>query len=392
MGQHQPKLYKRTSTGATQTWWLELEGDRYRTHSGQLEGAITTSAWTQAKPKNVGRSNETSGEEQAAAEVASAYELKGKKGYLETPGKAQASTRFQCMLAKPYYPENKETPEAYARRMAKVFDANDDVVGAPHYGQPKLDGIRCIANAKGLWSRENNRIIAVPHVEGALKEFFADHPSYILDGELYNHQLKYNFNKIVSMVKKQKPSSEDLELSAQMVQYHIYDGMGVDQGEAFSLRYLGRVIPEVPWSDTLRAVGAHAVRNRQDFDALYESFLEEGYEGGMLRKDVPYETKRTFSLLKRKEKMDQEFVIIRFEEGVGNAAGIAKIAHMEIVIGGKKDSFKADICGTEEECELYLKHASKYVGKQATIEFQNFTPDGKPRFPKLKVAHLTKRW
>lgn len=49
------KLYKRTSTGATQVWWQEIENDKYRTHSGQDGGAIVVSEWTTAKPKNEGK-------------------------------------------------------------------------------------------------------------------------------------------------------------------------------------------------------------------------------------------------------------------------------------------------------------------------------------------------
>ena len=75
------KLYKRNVNGSTQVWWQEQDGGRYRTHSGQLDGKITVSEWTQATPKNVGRANETSSEEQAQVEIEAAYVLKRKKGY-----------------------------------------------------------------------------------------------------------------------------------------------------------------------------------------------------------------------------------------------------------------------------------------------------------------------
>lgn len=386
-------LYKRTTTGATQTWWIEQEGDRYRMHSGQLGGAITVSAWTTAKPKNVGRANETTGEQQASAEVDSAYELKRKKGYLDTPDEAQASDRFQCMLAEHFNQKPKEADATYRKRMAKVF-AEDGRVVAPGnavYLQPKLDGIRCIANAKGLWSRTNARIVSVPHIFEALRPIFVKYPGILLDGELYNHDFKYNFNQISSLVTKTKPEPGDLLETAALVQYWVYDSISGYREAPFSARFdidrfEGLIEHPLVWVPTFEA------HHRLEIDGLYESFLAEGYEGAMVRLDVPYENKRTYSLLKRKEKMDAEFKIKSFEEGDGNAAGMAKIAHMHIVINGKPDTFKADICGTREECREYLARRMEFVGKEATIEFQNYTPDGKPRFPKLKVAHLKERW
>jgi DNA ligase-1 len=390
-------LYKETSTGAIQKWWMEQDGAKYRSHSGQIEGKITTSAWTDAKPKNVGRSNATTGEQQASSEVDSEYELKRKKGYRDSPQSAKESERFQCMLAEHYNQKAKEADASYAKRMAKIFAADGQVLGDALYVQPKLDGIRCIANKNGLWSREGNPILAVPHIFEMISPIFKSRPDVILDGELYNHELKYDFNKIVSLVKKQKPSADDLLLSSAMVQYWVYDCLIENRQANFFERYdqlirMQHVVVDNHIRDAFVRVLTYPAFFREDVDAFYDVFLEEGYEGGMVRKNVPYENKRTYSLLKRKEKLDAEFKIISFEEGVGNAAGMAKIAHMEIVIGGKKDTFKADVCGTREECRLYLEHATKYEGKQATIEFQNYTPDGKPRFPKLKVAHLTKRW
>jgi len=390
-------LYKETSTGAIQKWWMEQDGAKYRSHSGQIEGKITTSEWTIAQPKNVGRSNATTGEQQASAEIDSEYELKVKKGYRATPTEAKESERFQCMLAEHYNQKAKEPDASYAKRMAKIFTPDGRVIGDALYLQPKLDGIRCIANKDGLWSREGNPILAVPHVFESIKHIFKARPSIILDGELYNHELKYDFNKIVSLVKKQKPTVEDLKLSAEMVQYWVYDCLIEDRQANFMKRYEQLILMEnvVTGTRSRKAfvrVVTYPAFFREEVDGFYEVFLEEGYEGGMVRRNVPYENKRTQALLKRKEKLDAEFKIIAFEEGVGNASGMAKIAHMEIIIDGKRDAFKADICGTREECREYLKHASKYEGKEATIEFQNYTPDGKPRFPKLKVAHLTKRW
>lgn len=370
---HHEKLYKRTATGAVQVWWQERVGERYRTHSGQVDGQIVTSEWTVAKPKNVGRSNETSPEDQAKAEVASNYTRKKKDGYNETVEAAKDSVRFSPMLAKDF--------DDYA---AKI----DWRAGV--WCQPKLDGIRCIANSQGLWSRKGDRIVSCPHIEEALAPFFETMPDLILDGELYNHKLKDNFNEITSLVKTLKPSDEHLKETRRVVQYHIYDS---PSQEGYSDR-AGRFI------DIVEAVGFPLVQvptvvcgaGRSDLDHFYEVWLDEGYEGQMIRLPGPYEMKRSRLLLKRKEFVDSEFEVLDILEGEGNASGGAKIAWLRLDTN-PNEKFKADVVGTKAERVEILKNKHKLIGKMATVKyFKQRTPAGKPRFGKIKLIHETEKW
>ena len=60
-----PLLYKQDSKGKIRTYCIEIEGADYRMVTGLLDGKQIRTKWTTAKPKNVGRSNATSAEEQA---------------------------------------------------------------------------------------------------------------------------------------------------------------------------------------------------------------------------------------------------------------------------------------------------------------------------------------
>jgi DNA ligase-1 len=371
---HYKKLYKRTATGAVQVWWQELEGGRYRTHSGQVDGQIVTSEWTQAKPKNVGRSNETSAEDQATSEVESNYTRKRKDGYSDSVSAAKDSNRFSPMLA-------------------KDFDDYKDKLDLSKAGglwcQPKLDGIRCIANAQGLWSRKGDRIVSCPHIEGVLMPFFAAMPDLMLDGELYNHNLKDNFNEITSLVKKLKPTDEHFAKTAEIVQYHVYDSPSPDD---YAER-VGRII------DLIEDVGlplVHVptkwVQGVELLDRWYEEWLDAGYEGQMIRLPGPYETKRSKLLLKRKEFVDSEFVVLDILEGVGNASGGAKVAWLQLDTDPTK-KFKADVVGTKAERVQILTNRHKLIGKMATVKyFKQRTPAGIPRFGKIKLIHEAEKW
>jgi DNA ligase-1 len=370
------KLYKRTATGATQVWWMETGGARYRTHSGQLNGKITTTEWTVTKGKNIGRSNETTPEVQAHLEVEAAYTLKRKGGYRDTPDDAQSDVSFKPMLAKKY--------EDYADDVRTELKRGGIV-----YSQPKLDGIRCIGTPDGLFSRQGNRIVAVPHIEDSVRLVLSRNPGVILDGELYNHELKADFNTIVSLVKKQKPTEKDLLNSKAMIQYHVYDISGSTRGEhPFAKRY--EFVEDINMMGAyLHAVPTHNILDEGTLDAFYEEYIEHGYEGQMIRLHGPYEQKRSKLLLKRKEFMDDEYEVVDIQEGDGNASGMAKRAVLSL---GDGRQFKADIVGERNRLREILAVKNRLIGKQATIEFFRLTPDGVPRFPKLKIIHLEGRW
>ena len=101
----------------------------------------------------------------------------------------------------------------------------------PLYVQPKLDGVRCLIQREGddlgfrvvAYSRTGKEWLNIEHILNELAPFFMEHPNVILDGELYNHDLKNDFEKIISLVRKTKPTEQDRVESAEMVQFHCYD-------------------------------------------------------------------------------------------------------------------------------------------------------------------------
>ena len=107
--------------------------------------------------------------------------------------------------------------------LAHKFDEKRVDFNQPTYIQPKLDGVRCLFTKDGAFSRAGNQFMNVEHIEYDLKPVFNRYPNLILDGELYNHGLKDDFNKIISLVKKKKPTKDDRIEAEQLVQYHMYD-------------------------------------------------------------------------------------------------------------------------------------------------------------------------
>lgn len=358
-----PTLYKRTSTGAIQIWKREVDGSRYRTISGQIDGKQVTSAWTECIAKNVGRSNEVSAEEQAHREVEADYTKKlAQGGYHESVDAIDEAKFFKPMLAKDYtkYPIT-------------------NFKGKRIYSQPKLDGVRCIVTKDGMWSRTGKPIPGAPHIHEELTArcVFEDNPDFVFDGELYADKFSDDFNEIIRLVKKQSDDKERRAKSAEHIQYHIYDFWSPTAlfGERFEM---GCAILGHYSLPSIVLVQTDIVADEDHLNALYASYMANGYEGQMVRHDAKYKNSRSGDLLKRKEFQDQEYKIVSINEGIGNRAGMAGSITYEL---GDGRTFDSGIKGSFAFATQLLKERDLYPGGQGTVRFQNLTPDGIPRFP-----------
>lgn len=351
------KIYKADVSGNTRVWEAEVgEGEWdgcWRTHYGVLGGEIITTEWTQVESK----SQSTIGAQAlfyAKAEMSKKLRIDYKLSIDDID-----ELRFSLikpMLAGKYVGWQK-----------------------PCFAQPKLDGIRCLANVNGLWTRTNKQIISTPHIEAELKAFFEEYPTVVLDGELYNQELHDNFNKIISLARKTKPEFGDLEESAQLIEYWIYDMFDQESPHiVFENRwnFLRMKLFEKYNFDKILATPTKFIQTEDELDLYNQELLMEGFEGQMVRHNTRYEQKRTNNLLKRKEYVDEEFILLNILEGAGQWSGYAKIAVCSFSDGR---IFRAGISGSQEFCQQLLEEKDKY--NSVTVKYQALTPDGIPRFP-----------
>lgn len=366
---HAYRLYKIDSNGNTRVWWMEYDDEKYRTHAGIEGGKIVVSGWKYPTAKNVGRANETTIKEQVLFEVCAEYQKKEFQGkYHTSVGESIyfGAKFFECMLADKYD----------AKRHNKF----------PYYSQPKLDGVRCLVSKDGMQSRNGKPIVSAPHIREALDPFFQQHPSVVLDGELYNHDLKNDFEKIISLVRKTKPTAEDLQESKELVQYWVYDAI-MDGSFLDRIEFLNETFDD--WYESIEIVPTLMVENEQAINERLDFYLEAGYEGQMLRvPDSPYEGKHSKFLIKHKEFEDEEFEIVSIEEGKGNWAGAAKRIEIRLKDGTTQFS---GVRGSLDMLEDLLYNANDYIGTDVTVRYQNKTEDNKLRFPVVVAFWKGKR-
>ena len=351
-------LYKRDSKGKIRIWTVEVGYNNedvagIRSVSGLVDGEKITSVWNMSKAKNVGRANATTAKGQAKFEAQAQWTKKADKEYFANEKDVDSYELFKPMLAHDFT----KTPVESG------------------YTQPKLDGIRCVVDKNGMHTRGGKPINSCPHIWESVKHIIKDNPNVVLDGELYNHELKADFQKIISLVRKVKCRPEEIAESAELVEYHIYDMFDhSDEDMVFTDR--SQWLADNVAGNKIVLVKTTKCNNTAKIDKMYGTYTQAGFEGQMVRQNNKYECKRSKGLLKRKEFITDEFDVVGVEEGQGAWTGYAKKFTLKLPDGR---TFSSGVRGSQAQLKALLE--AKQKPNWATCRFFELSNDGVPRFP-----------
>jgi len=260
--------------------------------------------------------------------------------------------------------------------------------------QPKLDGVRCLIQAEQVnhfsrpieyevkaYSRTGKQWLNIDHILQSLKPFFEANPFVILDGELYNHALRDDFEKIISCVRKQKPTAIDIAESRRLVQFHCYDI--VDETLTFENRY--KFVHDNlrdPSIYGVRTVKTQAVSTESLSKVVHQQNLDAGYEGSILRTNDTYQCKRSHSLRKFKDFHDAEATLTDWVEGKGKREGtIGKF----MAVDADGNEFGMPVMDNFKKLQTMFKEMQSWVGKQATFTYFERTKANSYRHPLFKA-------
>ena len=264
----------------------------------------------------------------------------------------------------------------------------------PVFMQPKLDGVRCLIqrepafpgqpelasfNVKA-YSRTGKEWKNIDHILQSLKPFFFYNPDVILDGELYNHDLKDDFEQIISCVRKTKPTEEHRAQSKELVQFHCYDI--VDENAVFDYRadFIGDELEE---SYCVKHVmTTYDIDSEKQAKDIHQANLNKGYEGSIVRLNDIYQCKRSHSLRKFKDFHDAEAKLIDWVEGKGKRVGtIGKF----IAVDANGIEFGMPVMDNFKKLQTMFKEMQSWVGKEATFTYFERTKAGSYRHPLFKA-------
>ena len=353
-------VYKKTSTGKIQQWraWVERTETGYllKVESGQTDGKLTE---TVGQVIDEGKQKRTA-EEQAIFEANSKLKKKRDEAYFDSIEDAQTQVKLLPMLA-------------------HSFDKRKHNINYPAIVQRKFDGVRCLAvlNSDGsvkLLSRKGKEYPHLQHIKADVWEN-NDNTNIVLDGELYSDTL--TFQQLVGLVKRVtlKPGNDQQMYE---VSLRVYDCVDLNNEADFTDRY--QTITNITnGAKYLSLVENVRVDNEDEIHAAQARFVEEGYEGAMVRNLTGAYAigKRSANLQKVKTFLDGEYPIVGFTQGTGGETGCV-IWECSTSDG---QTFRVRPRGTQEDRKVLFENGSDYIGQQLTVRYQELTDDGVPRFP-----------
>lgn len=411
MNQVKTTLYAKNKDDSYQEWKVFVEGGVVQVCFGKKGGKVQTKL-TQCEPKNVGRANETTAEQQAMAEAISKWEKQVRLGYREST-------------------EDLETEEIFSVMLAADAIKKSHMIIYPCYVQPKLDGLRCMVtydssgvpsfNSRGnktypIQGKIVDQVVVINEVTGFP----------LLDGEIYLHGL--TLQKISSLAKKWRTHADiakeiqkdfdgenkrrDKAVAEGQSQYKNCDGelvsvdlipeLDVDRYGGYESADLQFHIFDIPhktkiWYsaqgedrlDDLLVVNdvvnikelSHIAIVLGDFFSDEQSVkdqiaihMQNGYEGDIIRnsKGVYEFGQRSNDLLKWKIFQSEECLVTEYVIDKNNEAVLTGLTK-----SGKKFSFKMK--GTNRDRNEAA--AKRLIGKYVTFTFQALTDGGVPQFP-----------
>ena len=251
--------------------------------------------------------------------------------------------------------------------LAHSWDKHKSKVNYPCVIQPKLDGIRCLAQLVDgkitFTSRTGKDIITMDHLKPVFAHVLT--PGMVLDGELYAHGVP--FQTLIGWIKKVQDGTEK-------VAFHCYDI--IKEHVPFSERR--QAMKNLPQVSGLEIVEDRMCFYEYDVDALHKSFLRKGYEGSIIRNiQGRYKQGRSFDLLKRKDFLDEEFEIVA---GRGGKGKFTDCAVLTCITKGRME-FNVVPKGTYAQRKQILIDIDSLIGKQLTVQFFEKSLAGIPRFP-----------
>jgi len=266
----------------------------------------------------------------------------------------------------------------------------------PTFIQPKLDGVRCVIQAEGLtpyhnsdptshgflvkaYSRTGKEWKNIEHILDELHPFFAKYRDVILDGELYNHDLRDNFEKIISLVRKQTPDAEQRLEASKLTQFHCYDI--IDESMKYHDRALF-LVSNLEESNCIKFLKPIGVDCEERAKLYHQDNLGAGYEGSIVRTNDTYHCKRSHNLRKFKDFHDAEATLTGWVEGKGKRVGtIGKFT----AVDSEGNEFGMPVMDKFKFLQDNFKKMQGYVGKQATFVYFERTKARSYRHPLFKA-------
>jgi DNA ligase-1 len=284
---------------------------------------------------------------------------------------------------------------SYDEKMAKKVDFNDT-----WFVSRKLDGCRCICiidenGEPKYFSRAGNEFMTLKNLDAEIISLGLK--NMVIDGEIcmLDANGNENFQGIIKEIKRKDHTIENpffymfdiltLEEFVNKEGTTPFSVRNVQLDNLFFQREFNHIdyLPQTILLDE-RMLTYHAVQAK-----------ENGWEGLMLRKDAPYQGKRSNDILKVKQFYDAEYVVVDVENAVNrvivDGKEVEEMMMRNVVIEHKGNRVQVGSGFSHEQKRFYFENPNEIIGKQITVQYfeesRNQNGGISLRFPTVKAIY-----
>lgn len=425
-----PTLYGTDKKGNDRVWKVWVDGSTVHKSYGILNMKQTVSPPRSYSGVNIGKKNETTAEEQAIRQAERDWVSQLDKGYF--PRSKEGKKLAQEVLDKKKDQGNVNTgidSIVRGRKANKLTSGvdNGSVPGAVPpilpmlcetwvdepkclkyfdfesgvYVQPKLDGIRalvfCTQGRVVMVTRKAKQILWLKHIRDDIATLLGDREHIVLDCEVYAEQIcgtctlkgktkvfepsdeylpsSLRFETITGACRPVRGSPHPLESQLKAYIFDVYDTNQPDLNQTSRFEILDEL--DTSPFEGIRKVDTQEIFSQDEISEYHDRYVEDGYEGVVLRsKELVYKSgKRSLYMRKYKDFMDSEFEIT----GIECDDGVDRDQFVWLCTNGTR-IFRVKPMGTREQKYEWYENSEDYIGKQLTVRYQEVSSDGDLRF------------
>lgn len=268
----------------------------------------------------------------------------------------------------------------YVALANKYFEREDkvDFKKEKWFMSRKLDGNRLILIKKGenvtCFSRQGKEIKTLGVLKRVIGKVSGD---FVLDGEvcIIDENGNENFQEIMKVITKKNYTIERpvMKVFDKLTEDEFY---GRKESDNFEVRYEELRLfflcnPDI--NSNFNLVEQKPVVSKEELMEAFTESRKKGWEGLMIRKNIPYECGRTNNLLKVKGFFDNEYTVTGYEMGdmrfVEEGRQVEKEVLASITINHKGFDVKVGSGFSKEEREYLHDHPEEIIGSIVKVQY-----------------------
>jgi DNA ligase-1 len=285
---------------------------------------------------------------------------------------------------------------SFDEKMAKKINFSEDT----WFVSRKLDGCRCICiidenGEPKYFSRAGNEFITLKNLDAEIISLGLK--NMVIDGEIcmMDENGNENFQGIIKEIKRKDHTIENPF-------FYMFDILTLEEfvnkegTTPFSIRNVQ--LDNLFFEKEFKNIGyleQKILLDERMLMIMVANAKENGWEGLMLRKDAPYQGKRSNDVLKVKQFYDAEYIVVDIENAINrvivDGREVEEMMMRNVVIEHKGNRVQVGSGFSHEQKRHYYEHPEEIIGKQITVQYFETTKNDKGteslRFPTVKAIY-----